>query len=235
VTLAPRRAAALGPSSLLDLAQLVYDGGNHAPHPTGPRRLAWEIRKRTSVEARLEPSEVRLRDRRLFRHPFLYMAGDRAFPPWSDEDVARLERFLALGGFLLVDDAEETPDGGPGGFDRSVRRELGRVFPDDALASIPASHVLYRSFYIVQRPYGRREGPSDLLGIERDGRLHVVYSRHDLGGAWARDNFGNWERPVEPGGERQREAAFRLGVNVALYALCLSYKDDPVHLPFLPR
>jgi len=224
-----RRAAALGPSSLLDLAAIVYDGGNYAPHPTANRRLAWEIRKRTSVETRLEPSELRLRDRRLFRHPLLVLAGDREFPAWPQDDVARLRRYLVLGGFLLVDDAQ---DGGDG-FDQSVRRELGRAFPDETLAPIPRTHVLYHSFYLVGRPVGRREGPADLLGIERDGRLLVVYSRHDLGGAWARDDFGNWERTVEPGGEAQRETAFRLGVNVALYALCLSYKDDPVHLPFL--
>ncbi len=224
-------AAALGTSSLFDVARIVYDGGNYAPHPTAPRRLAWEIRKRTSVETRLEPSELRISDRRLFRHPFLYLSGDRAFPAWSDADVLRLRRFLVLGGFMLVDDAEDGADG----FDSSVRREIGRALPEERMQPIPSSHVFYRSFYVLGRPVGRREGPADLLGIERDGRLLVVYSRHDLGGAWARDDFGNWERAVEPGGERQREQAFRLGVNAALYALCLSYKDDAVHLRFLER
>ena len=41
--------------------------------------------------------------------------------------------------------------------------------------------------------------------------------------------------PVEPGGEAQRETAFRLGVNLAMYALCTDYKDDAVHLPFILR
>jgi hypothetical protein len=35
---------------------------------------------------------------------------------------------------------------------------------------------------------------------------------------------------VVPGGEHQREMAFRMGVNLCMYALCLDYKDDSVHL-----
>jgi len=36
-------------------------------------------------------------------------------------------------------------------------------------------------------------------------------------------------------GERQREQAIRLSVNIVLYALCLDYKDDQVHAPFIMR
>jgi hypothetical protein len=65
------------------------------------------------------------------------------------------------------------------------------------------------------------------------GRLAAVYSRNDLGGAWSRDDRGDWEFEVVPGGEEQREVAFRLGINLAMYATCLDYKDDQVHLPFI--
>jgi hypothetical protein len=82
---------------------------------------------------------------------------------------------------------------------------------------------------------GRIEGPAYLEGVERAGRLAVVYSRHDLGGAYERDNLGNYGHAVVPGSERQRELAFRLGVNLILYALCLDYKDDQVHAPFIMR
>jgi hypothetical protein len=37
------------------------------------------------------------------------------------------------------------------------------------------------------------------------------------------------------GGATQREAAVRLGVNLVMYALCLDYKDDQVHAPFILR
>ena len=34
-----------------------------------------------------------------------------------------------------------------------------------------------------------------------------------------------------PGGERQREMAFRFGINLAMYAMTGNYKADQVHLP----
>jgi len=35
---------------------------------------------------------------------------------------------------------------------------------------------------------------------------------------------------VMPGGETQREMAFRVGVNLVMHALTGNYKDDAVHL-----
>jgi hypothetical protein len=72
-------------------------------------------------------------------------------------------------------------------------------------------------------------------GVIRDGRLVAVYISNDLGGAWSRDDFGNYELQCEPGGERQRELAFRMGVNLVMYALCLDYKADQVHVPFIMK
>jgi hypothetical protein len=66
-------------------------------------------------------------------------------------------------------------------------------------------------------------------------RIAVVYSRHDLGGAFQRDKLGAWSHAVVPGGAAQRELAIRLGVNLVLYALCTDYKDDQVHAPFIMR
>jgi hypothetical protein len=38
---------------------------------------------------------------------------------------------------------------------------------------------------------------------------------------------------VVPGGERQREMAYRTGVNIVMYALTGNYKADLVHVPAL--
>jgi hypothetical protein len=71
--------------------------------------------------------------------------------------------------------------------------------------------------------------------VMRDGRMVVAYVQNDLGGAWARDGLGNDALPCQPGGERQREMAYRLGVNLVMYALCLDYKSDQVHVEYLMR
>jgi hypothetical protein len=38
-----------------------------------------------------------------------------------------------------------------------------------------------------------------------------------------------------PGGERQRELAFRFGINLVMYVLTGNYKADQVHLPAIIR
>ena len=42
------------------------------------------------------------------------------------------------------------------------------------------------------------------------------------------------ERPqfaAVPGGDRQRELAYRFGINLVMYVLTGNYKSDQVHLP----
>src|SRR5690606_16296536 len=94
-----------------------------------------------------------------------------------------LRRFVEYGGFVLIDDSAPESSG----FDASVRRELARAFPGERLTRLSSQHTIYRSFYLLDRPMGRVADPEYLEVIMHAGRAAVVYSRHDLGGAWARD------------------------------------------------
>jgi hypothetical protein len=239
LALAPLRAAAFGDRTIVDI-RTVEVAGALLPRPTAALRLAWEVRQRTSVETRLPPTSVKLSDPKLFESGLVYWSGDGAFAPLSDAEVTGLRRFVEFGGFVMIDDAAPTRADGSSanvrtGFDESIRRELARAFGDNELRKMPATHTVYRSFYLLERPYGRVLGPESLEMIERGGRAAVIYSQHDLGGAWDRDNLGNYYHAVEPGGDNQREMSVRLGVNLVLYALCLDYKDDQVHSPFIMR
>jgi hypothetical protein len=225
----PGRARALGTASRLVVGQVEH-GGRWNPRPSALRRLCWELMQRTSIETGNDGAPVRLGRPGLHRHPMLYLAGDGALPPFPEAEVAALRRHLQYGGFLLVDSA----DGSDGaGFDASVRRELARLLPASPLTRIARDHVLYKTFYLLDHQGGRLLVKPFLEGQVLGGRLAVVYSQNDLGGAWARGQLGEWEFDCTPGGEAQREAAFRLGVNLAMYALCTDYKDDAVHLPFI--
>jgi hypothetical protein len=222
-------AAPLPDASRLVVGQIEHRG-RWNPRPGAFRRLGWEIARRTSIEPAADAVPVRLGEPGLHRHPMLYLAGDGGLPPFDDAERAALRRHLQYGGFLLVDAA----DGSDGaGFDADVRRELARLLPASPLARVPREHVLYKSFYLLDRQGGRVLTKPWLDGQVLNGRLAVVYSQNDLGGAWSRGPLGDWEYPCSPGGEEQRETAFRLGVNLAMYALCLDYKDDAVHLPFI--
>jgi hypothetical protein len=224
------RAMAFGDATGVELVSLdVGEGVDEARSVT--ERLAWEVRKRSSVEPILEPGRARLDKASLFRSPFLYWRGNEEFPPLSEEAIEGLRKYIHRGGFILIDDATA----GAEGFDRAVRRELLRAFPAAPLRPISTEHTIYRSFYLLNRPVGRVEGPAFLEGVTYGDRIAIVYSRHDLGGALQRDKLGAWSQAVVPGGEGQRERAIRLGVNLVLYALCTDYKDDQVHAPFIMR
>ncbi|MET0385186.1 MAG: DUF4159 domain-containing protein, partial [Polyangiales bacterium] len=175
-----RPVHAIGDHTAVELRQLDYAGGHADPRPNATKRLAWEVRQRTSVETRLESTHVRFSDATVYDSPLLYFSGDRPFPPFSEAEVQGFRRFVDFGGFVIIDDASPEESG----FDGSVRREVTRAFGPRGLARLDTKHVLYRSFYLVPRPLGRVEGVDYLEGVERAGRLAVVYSRHDLGGAY---------------------------------------------------
>ena len=196
--------------------------------------MAWEIAKRTSVDIELVPAMVTPTTDTLHETPFLYLAGEREVELPSAAGIEALRRFLTFGGFLLIDSAEGAPDGA---FDGSVRKLMTAIFPSPAkgLELIPQDHVVYKSFYLLDKPVGRLAIAPAMEGVIRDGRIVAAYVANDMGGAWARDDFGNFDFTCEPGGEKQRELSFRMGVNLVMYALCLDYKADQVHVPFIMK
>jgi hypothetical protein len=233
--LASRRAFAIGPGSKFRFGQLQLGAGTSwNPRPSALRRLGWEIEKRTSIDVELEPSVVTPTSENLHATPFLYLAGQREIELPNTTGIEALRRFLTFGGFLLIDSAEGSTDGA---FDGSVRKLIKALFPPPAtgLSVVAPDHVIYKSFYLLDKPLGRLAIAPAMEAIEHDKRIVCAYVANDLGGAWARDDFGNHDFQCEPGGERQRELAYRLGVNLAMYALCLDYKADQVHVPFIMK
>ena len=229
-----RRAHAIGPSSQFRIGNLQLGAGTSwNPRPRALAKLSWEIEKRTSINVG-EPVIVTPTSDTLHETPFLYLTGEKAFELPSNAGVEALRRFLTFGGFLLVDSAEGSTDGPYAG---SVRKLMSAIFPPPAkgLEIIPDDHVVYKSFYLLDKPVGRLAIAPAMEGIVRDGRIVSAYIPNDLAGAWARDDFGNYDFPCEPGGEKQRELAFRVGVNLVMYALCLDYKSDQVHVPFIMK
>lgn len=234
-----RRAGAIGPSSKFRFGSLTLSGRAHpGPRPTALRRLGWEVSKRTSIQVELDPVLVTPTSDTLHETPFIYLAGDREVELPSQSGIESLRRFLTFGGFLLIDSAEGSTDGA---FDGSVRKLIAAVFQkspsagDKTFEVVPPDHVVYKSFYLLDRPLGRLAIAPAMEAVIRDGRIVVAYVGNDLGGAWARDDFGNHDFQCEPGGERQRELSYRMGINLVMYALCLDYKADQVHVPFIMK
>jgi hypothetical protein len=119
------------------------------------------------------------------------------------------------------------------GFDRSVRAELKKMLPEATIERVSPEHVLYRSFYRLDYPAGRAIFQSYVEAVKLGSRYCAVISSNDLFGALARGPDKRFIEMPSPGGESQREMAIRFAVNLLMYAACLHYKDDQVHIDYL--
>ena len=229
---AARNAHAFGDVGAFD-PRVIVAGGKRlaAPRSTGPSAWSMEIISRTSAPARLVPREVGLDRPELCSEPFALWAGDADVGSLSVAERRGLAKFIRLGGVLVVDDSNPQQ----GVFGRSVRRELLRVLPESPPVRLDATHVLYKTFYIVDRPVGRLLGPPTIDAIVRGKNAQVLFLAHDLLGALARSEEGSYSLETEPSSYEHRQHAIRFAVNIAMYVLCSDYKDDQVHAPFLMR
>ncbi len=229
--LAAPRAWALGDDTRVSISLLAH-GGSEALRPSSVEQLMWEASKRTSMDVRERPVAVDPLSPDLFRSPFVVWMGDGEVPPLPKKAIERLRRFLRGGGMLYIDDCSTIGDDA---FDACVRREVKRIWPDRPLARLSNDHTVYRTFFLLEYPRGRIIRQKHLEGITFDDRCPLIYGRNDLFGAFSRDELGTWTMPVVPGGQIQREMAFRLGINLLMYATCLNYKRDQVHTTAILR
>lgn len=223
------RARAMGDADRLDFVLLALGERPGSETTSAIARLAWEIEKRTSVTSAPKPEVIAAADPMLRRHPLLVLHGRGRLPPLDERSLDALRSHLEAGGTLFIDaaDADQPLDGDP--FDGDVRQLVRRLFPRGALERVPPGHVLWKTFYLLDGPSGRRLRSTTIEGVSLDGRLAIIYSRNDLLGAQAKDRLGAYVHQPMPGGEPQREQALRMLVNVVMYALCLDYKSDQVH------
>jgi hypothetical protein len=219
----------------------------------GLRGLSRILYERTSVEP-AEPIGVDIETDELAFFPFLYWPVTTAQPLPSAAAYRRLNEYLRTGGMILFDtrDADLAAAGGAAGGTPEGRRLQMLAAPLDIppLEPVPGDHVLTRTFYLLQDFPGRHArgsvwveaAPPDAERAEgmpfrnlNDGVTPVMIGGNDWAAAWALDTRGMPLFPVGRGfaGERQREIAFRFGVNLVMYVLTGNYKSDQVHVPAL--
>ncbi|HEX7024862.1 MAG TPA: DUF4159 domain-containing protein [Gemmatimonadales bacterium] len=202
-------AAALPAQAPLTIGRLHYDGGGDwYANPSSLPNLLGAIGARTTIPVAAREKVVTLADADLWTLPYLYMTG-HGNVRWSESELATLRRYLQQGGFLHADDNY--------GMDESIRRELGRLFPDRPLVEVPLDHPVYHLVYDfpqgIPKIHEHDGKPAQGFGIFLDGRLVVFYSyQSDLG--------DGWEDPdVHHDPPEKHEAALRMGVNLFLLAV----------------
>ncbi|MBC6408443.1 MAG: DUF4159 domain-containing protein [Rhodobacteraceae bacterium] len=216
----------------------------------GLQGLSDTLLYRTSVEP-AAPTGVNLERDDLAFFPLLYWPIAEDQPRPSDEAYAKLNTYLRSGGLIVFDtrDADIASFGVASPNGRRLQ-QLAAPLDIPLLEPVPEDHVLTRTFYLLQDFPGRYAGrevwveaaPPDAEQVEdtpfrnlNDGVTPIVIGGNDWAAAWAVDGGGNAMVPVGRGfaGDRQRELAYRFGVNLVMYVLTGNYKSDQVHVPAL--
>jgi len=213
--------------------------------------LSQVLARRTSIEPG-DPMGLELETDELTFFPIIYWPMSENQPLPSDAAIAKLNGYLQTGGMILFD-TRDANLGGLGAATPAGRRlrAIAASLNIPALEPIPQDHVLTRTFYLLQDFPGRHArsdiwveaSPKDAVQLDgvpfrnlNDGVSPVVIGGNDWASAWATTREGRYMFPVGRGGsagERQREIAFRFGVNLVMYVLTGNYKSDQVHVPAL--
>ncbi|HPE31832.1 MAG TPA: DUF4159 domain-containing protein [Parvularculaceae bacterium] len=198
--------------------------------------LSRELIRRTAIEP-AAPAGIDPETDDLSVYSLLYWPIVAGASAPGEAALANIENFMRFGGLIVFDTRDderavaglETPE-------RAALREILSQVDIPPLATLPKDHVLTRSFYLLEDLPGRmRNNPVwvQAAGGANDGVTPLIIGGRDWAGAWAADDYGRPMRPMSRGGERERELAYRAGINIVMVAYTGNYKSDQVHTPIL--
>lgn len=243
------RPAGVDAALVTRLAYVVTgDSGVDATSRAGLSGLTQILASRTAMEPG-EPVGVDPARDELAFFPLIYwpIAPNRPQPP--EAAIRRIDAFMKNGGTVIFDTRDAgsgRPDGSATAETLYLRRMLS-ILEVPELEPLPRDHVLTKAFYLLESFPGRYATgqtwvealPPAAEGGERrparagDGVSPIVVTGNDLASAWAVGRRGEAMYPTAGSDPRQREMAFRAGVNLVIYALTGNYKADQVHVPAL--
>jgi len=195
-------------------ATVQYESGDWDSAPLLPAIVIDAVARYTSIDVAPSGAIVPLSSAALLRYPLAFLTGHLPVR-FTAAERAMLRKYTDRGGLLFVDDHNHDVDGV---FHKTCTEELTKSL--GPLTRIPNTHPLYRSFFtFVDGPpttshelngWGDNLVHDHLLGIERHGRLAVIYSNKDYSSEWS----------FHPENKRFLSVDnTRFGVNLVVYAL----------------
>lgn len=214
----------------------------------GLRGLSEFIRYRTSFDPS-DPIGIDIENDELAFYPIIYWPISATAEMPSNDAIARIDSYMRSGGTVLFDTRDQLSTDSALG---STTANGSRL--QDILASIdippleatPSNHVLTRTFFLLDNFPGRFNGSplwiealrstnrsNSSITAAGDGVTPIMITANDFAGAWAVGENGEAVLQTVPPDPKQREYAFRTGLNIMMYMLTGNYKADQVHVPAL--
>jgi len=217
----------------------------------GMAGLTLFLAQRTALEAG-DPVGIDPGRDELAFFPLIYWPVMPGAQKLAQDTLNRIDAYMKQGGTVLFDtrDAIEAPAGENGATQTPGMLALRNILSSldvPELEPVPREHVLTKTFYLLRDFPGRyTTGQTWVETLPRDdeeaasrpahggdGVSPIIITSNDLVGAWALRPDGQPMLPVSGSDVRQREYAFRAGVNIVMYTLTGNYKADQVHAPAL--
>ncbi len=145
----------------------------------------------------------------LFTYSFIYMTG-HGNVVFSDQEASNLRKYLEGGGFLHIDDNY--------GFDKFIRPQMKKVFPELDFVQLPDNHKLYNQKFKfpggLPKIHEHDAKPAQGFVLIYKGRIVCFYTyESDLGNGW--EDAGTYSGDSA----ETRLKALRMGANLIQYAL----------------
>ncbi len=182
-------------------------GGDWYSNPTAIPNLIQFCNENINTAIKAKPQTVEVGSTDLFQFPFVHMTGHgNVF--FSDEDAENLRKYLTSGGFLHIDDNY--------GMNQYIRKELKKVFPNQELKEIPATHPIFKQPYSFPKGLPKIHEHDGLrpqaFGLFHENRLVLLFTfESDLGDGWENKEIHNDSDEI-------RLKALQMGANIVHYA-----------------
>ena len=190
-----------------EIALLKYSGGGDwYANPTSLPNLIKYSNANNNTRINIKPATVEPGSPDLFSYPFIHMTG-HGNVAFNDAEVSNLKKYLSAGGFLHIDDNY--------GMDQYIRKEIKKIFPNNPLTEIPASHIIFQKPYLfsngLPKIHEHDGNRPQAFGIFLENRLVLLYTfESDLGNGWEDPEVHNDPAAV-------REKALKMGANIISY------------------
>jgi hypothetical protein len=169
-------------------ATAQYESGDWDSAPMLPANIIDTIARYTSIDVAPTGVIVALSSPAMFRYPLLYLTGHLPVR-FTAAERANLRAYAERGGLLFVDDHNHDVDGV---FHKSAAEALDGIY--GPMRDIPNTHPLYRTFFRFDdgppttshelNGWGDNLVHKTLSGVERAGRLALLYSSKDYSSEW---------------------------------------------------
>jgi hypothetical protein len=198
-------------------ARLRYDSGDWDYNPKVCANMLDAVVQYTGIPVQQNEVVITADSPELLAFPFLFMTGHKLVR-FSEKERQGIVRYVENGGLLFSDDCNHDVNGL---YAKSFEAEMNRAFGvPNALAKIPNTHSLYRAFFTFKdgpprtshelNGWGDNVVHDHMRGVERNGRIGVLYSNKDYGCEWDYD----WRNK-----RFRRSDNTRFAVNLVVYAM----------------